>query len=388
VARAVLPAPRRAYWTALVDMPERSIRLTTAVLVPCFAVIGLIAAQSPGGPHTVPRLVLLGLIDATTIPVCLFVARTRLGKLWWREPTGAGQVLTTAFVGYADIGMAAVLFLFIDFEGALYGTALFAIIGVYAGHFTNRLTVIAHVVFTSVVITVLGWLTWRQGTHDTAGAIAKWLVSMLSVNCTLGMLSGFSRGVQRALDTQLDNAARDPLTGLLNRRGLAMWSEQLLDNHSHTVGFVIADLDRFKSVNDRHGHATGDAVLVLASKRLQSVLDADVAIARTGGEEFAVVVAATCEQIVDIAETIRAALHDRHDDIPVTVSVGVSTMSADDPIRGQACDALTAGLRHADIALYDAKRLGRNRVQIYDPRDQFYPLPDRRQRRGHGQPDI
>jgi hypothetical protein len=79
---------------------------------------------------------------------------------------------------------------------------LFAIIGVYAGTFTNRRTVLAHMAFISISSTVQAWLTWRQGHQDAAGVVARWMVSVLSANCTVGMLSGFTRGVQKAPDTQ------------------------------------------------------------------------------------------------------------------------------------------------------------------------------------------
>jgi two-component system, cell cycle response regulator len=369
---------------ALVDVPERSIRLTTAILVPCFAAIGVVAALSPEGPHSPTRLIVVGLIYATTVPVGFVIARTRLGKIWRQEPARHGQFVTMAFVGYADISLSAVLLTFVDRAAGIYGTALFAIIGVYAGHFINRRIVIVHVAFTSIIITVLAWLTWRQGHHDAPGVAARWMVSMLSANCTLGMLSGYTSGVQKAFDTQLDNATRDHLTGLLNRRGLELWAEQLLRTSSQTVGFIIVDLDHFKSVNDSHGHGAGDSVLVLVATRLRDALGADATIARTGGEEFAVVLGKSHEETLDAAHAIRIVVRDLNDEIPVTVSVGVSAVAASESVRNDPIEALSEGLRRADTALYEAKHAGRNRVHVYDqPGDETGSWPDRRQRRGH-----
>ncbi len=113
--------------------------------------------------------------------------------------------------------------------------------------FTPRLVVIGHVVFTSIAITALAVLTWRQGRYDTAAVVARLLTVLLAANSTLMILNAFTRGVQKSFDTQLDNATRDPLTGLLNRRGLELWAEQLLRSHPTRVDFILVDLDHFKA---------------------------------------------------------------------------------------------------------------------------------------------
>jgi diguanylate cyclase (GGDEF)-like protein len=373
---------RRSRPRAPVEVPSRFIRVSTAILVPCFAATGLVEALSPQGPHSTTRLIIVGLVLATTIPVAALMVRPRMWLIGWQQPNRRGQLVTMAFIGYSDLGIAAVLFTFVDHEAAMYGTALFAIIGVYAGQFTNPRTVIVHVAITSVTITALAWLTWQQGHHDAAGIAARWMVSMLSANATLLMLSGFIRGVQKALDTQLDHATRDPLTKLLNRRGLEVRAEQLLQTRSQPIGFVVLDLDNFKSVNDSHGHNVGDMVLVLVGTRLRHVLGPEATIARIGGEEFAVVLDKSREDILDAAHAIRIALHNPHDDVPVTVSVGISTLTIDDDARVDPVNVLSEGLRRADIALYDAKRAGRDRVHAYDPTRDVDSRPERRQRRG------
>lgn len=115
--------------------------------------------------------------------------------------------------------------------------------------FTPRLVVIRTVVFTSIAIRPLAVLTWRQGRYDTAAVVARWLTVLLAANSTLMILNAFTRGVQKSFDTQLDNATRDPLTGLLNRRGLELWAEQLLRSHPTRVDFILVDLDHFKGGN-------------------------------------------------------------------------------------------------------------------------------------------
>lgn len=304
-------------------------------------------------------------ICASTIPVALFIAGTPLRLGWLSQLTRTSQLFTVWFVLYADLGIGLVLLTLSNREAALYGTALFAIVGVYAGYFAPRRYVTAHVVGTSVVITAMAWLTWRAGDHDAAGVFARWMVSILIAHCGLGMLRNFASGVQKALDTQLQDATHDPLTGLLNRRGLDSWAERSLSSPVHCVGFVILDLDHFKSVNDHHGHSAGDAVLVLVGSRLRHMLDDDATIARTGGEEFALVLAADLARSVEVANTMRLALFDPDDDIPVTVSVGVSWLEVTDDARADPVDALKEGLRRADIAMFQAKKAGRNQVCSY-----------------------
>jgi diguanylate cyclase (GGDEF)-like protein len=218
---------------------------------------------------------------------------------------------------------------------------------------------------TSTVITILALLTWHQGLRLALAVASRWVVSMLAANGTVAALSGFTHGMRKAFSTQLNNAIRDPLTRLLNRRGLEMEAIQLLRTSFQSVGFIIIDLDGFKLINDTHGHEAGDTVLALAAERLRRTLGADATVARTGGEEFAVVVKGSEEKTCAVAENVCTILRDENDAIPITVSIGVSTVGDDechDPV-----DALRQGLRRADVALYEAKRAGRNRVRTYQP---------------------
>lgn len=354
---------RRLRRQALADVPERFIRLATAFLVPCFGAIAVIATFSPEGPHTTTRRIIVGLIFLTTIPVGIGIARMYFGRVWRPHPLRRSRLGPILFVVYADIGVSAVLFTFANHATALYGTALFAIIGAFTASFTSRAVVLSHIGVTSVVITTLAVLTWRQGNHDIISVIARWLTSLLSANAVLLMLNAFTRGMQKSFDTQLDNATRDSLTGLLNRRGLELWAEHVLSSRLTRIDFILVDLDRFKTINDTHGHAAGDEVLVLAGRRLAAAVGDHGLLARTGGEEFTVLMT-DCDS-GELSHAIRAAVHDPDDEIPITASVGVATLTFDDITRGDAADALREGPRRADIALYQAKRAGRNRVQTY-----------------------
>ncbi|TLM98317.1 MAG: GGDEF domain-containing protein, partial [Actinobacteria bacterium] len=132
--------------------------------------------------------------------------------------------------------------------------------------------------------------------------------------------------------------------------------------HGGSVGVVSIDLDHFKAVNDRYGHAVGDAVLVEAVKRMHDSMRAYDAVGRVGGEEFLVVapdvdtaeLAALAERVRDTIEHTAVVTTDGQA-LHVTASLGYAHSSGDEEL-----DAL---LKRADEALYAAKRNGRNRTE-------------------------
>jgi len=163
-------------------------------------------------------------------------------------------------------------------------------------------------------------------------------------------------------------AAEDPLTGLANRRQFMLSGARLLDavrRYGRPACLLLADLDHFKAINDRYGHAAGDAVLqAAAGLLLEFRRGADVA-ARLGGEEFAVLLPETeARGAVALAERLRAALAARRIRVPatppaelaITMCVGVAAFTPAD-------QSLDAVLRRADAALYQAKEGGRNLVR-------------------------
>ncbi|KQT61131.1 diguanylate cyclase [Methylobacterium sp. Leaf456] len=151
-------------------------------------------------------------------------------------------------------------------------------------------------------------------------------------------------------------ARTDPLTGALNREGLSLAED------GAAAGVILADLDHFKSVNDRFGHAGGDAVLREFARRAGAVLPASGHLARLGGEEFAILLpghdpTATAALAERLRHGIgRAPVPWKAAAIPVTVSLGVAMRSRD--------ESLHTALERADAALYAAKAAGRDRVRV------------------------
>ncbi len=169
----------------------------------------------------------------------------------------------------------------------------------------------------------------------------------------------------RANVTQsIELAVTDSLTGLHNRRYLDTHLKTLFDranSRGRPLSVLIADLDRFKAVNDTHGHDAGDKVLQQFANRLRkSVRGMDLA-CRYGGEEFVVVMPDTEPEIARIvAERLRSAIAGAPFEtgdgvIKATVSAGLSSLEGRD-------DTVAAMMKRADQALYEAKNGGRNRV--------------------------
>ncbi|ABC91125.1 hypothetical conserved protein [Rhizobium etli CFN 42] len=161
----------------------------------------------------------------------------------------------------------------------------------------------------------------------------------------------------------MQSAATDSLTEAMTRRAFKQEAEQLIAlalRHQHDLSCIVFDIDHFKQVNDRHGHAAGDAVLKAVASACKATLRAGDLFGRIGGEEFAVVLPhVDRDGAVAVAEKIRAAIASQpvrsdHGVLHVTASLGSSALS----IVSKEIETLLA---QADAAMYQAKNGGRNR---------------------------
>lgn len=159
-------------------------------------------------------------------------------------------------------------------------------------------------------------------------------------------------------------AQMDPLTGLNNRRAFydktgALWS--LAVRHAHATSVILLDIDRFKQINDAHGHAHGDAVLKATAAILQQCVRQGDVLARWGGEEFIVFLPETDQAEASIlAERLRVAIADMR--VPYETGASAVTASLGLAQRTSAHLTLDALIAAADECLYQSKQLGRNQV--------------------------
>ncbi len=163
-------------------------------------------------------------------------------------------------------------------------------------------------------------------------------------------------------------ATHDPLTGLANRLAFLDRLEQALVRASaqgHLVAVLYCDLDRFKEVNDRMGHATGDHLLRLVAERLEAQVARTDTVARFGGDEFAVLLDEVRDEdsALDTARRIAESIRDvnAHDGTDVSMSIGMAVSNA-------SADHADALIRDADMAMYRAKSGGRDRVEVFRER--------------------
>ena len=164
-------------------------------------------------------------------------------------------------------------------------------------------------------------------------------------------------------------ASTDPLTGFLNRRSLAEAVEDLLERgekKKRAVAMLIVDLDGFKTINDVHGHLTGDNLLRMTAEVIGKALPKDAIGARLGGDEFAAAFLfdpATPRQVEAVADYIVERMGKPFDlagvHTHISASLGVARSDLD-------CSSVDALLRRADIAMYAAKKLGRGRHVWFD----------------------
>jgi diguanylate cyclase (GGDEF)-like protein len=164
-------------------------------------------------------------------------------------------------------------------------------------------------------------------------------------------------------------AERDELTGLLNRRAIVRKAVEFLSRAREAKGTLIIgliDLDHFKSINDRFGHAVGDQLLQRFAAALRTSLHTREMFGRYGGEEFLVLFPDTSlDQARQAAERLRISLREQRlrvddQDVTVTLSLGLACYEAGDVLFDQVA-------RRADIALYVAKTQGRDRCEVFNP---------------------
>lgn len=215
-----------------------------------------------------------------------------------------------------------------------------------------------------IAVTQVGLMIQRPAVEKYVAVETQLFIATL-VTCLVGSFGVQARQQQYVLQRKLrDEADRDALTGLYNRRFFARISELALKQsrrHARTLSVLVIDIDHFKSINDRHGHDVGDIVIHATARGIVAQLRAVDVAARLGGEEFVVLLdEADTTSASLVAERIRAHVCTlstivESETVQWTISIGVAELHSDDTTMG-------AVVRRADRALYAAKREGRNRV--------------------------
>lgn len=243
----------------------------------------------------------------------------------------------------------------------LYTPMLLMVLGLMEGQRTGVIVGMCIALFMAVTAQI-GSL--RPEVADVALSDPR-IGTLIFLLITVYVFIGNAHAVQQALLEERNKQTRllqvmsntDPLTGMLNRRGLdAAITDMLLKQKP--FGALMIDIDNFKKLNDNYGHAVGDSVLSRVSAVIAlHVRDSDIA-GRWGGEEFLVLCATDeASQILSFGERLRAEIErcSKDGEVSVTVSIGVSRFPLFEPFQNT--------LERADNALYQAKSEGRNCVR-------------------------
>lgn len=329
----------------------RAIQLTISGIVGCVSVFAMI--------------VLLPAASATPVSMTIVFLFAGVGLfwavMWWARPWPT-HWQSRVFIVSADLGIAAIALMSSNWLVGLFAYHCFALVSVYLVFFDGPKPLALHnaAVLTALIVFIA--LNIDEGRIDRTSAAIIFSAAIPIAAVTVVLLVGI-----QLLRNDANKSTTDPMTGLLNRRGLYLHFRGLLHRNEtpgHLVTVIVADLDQFKAINDTFGHAEGDSILVRSAQRIRTAVSSDALVARTGGEEFVVVDLTTPGQDDHIAEAIRGAFSEA-DDVPaVTASLGVHTRERaqhtgpDTDISRLLDEAIT----HADQAMFRAKRAGGNTI--------------------------
>ncbi|WP_433657586.1 diguanylate cyclase domain-containing protein [Nocardia sp. CA-128927] len=284
---------------------------------------------------------------------------------WWLLPwPSAAESLV--WVAVVDLAVTANNVMVQDRLLGALGIVLLVTTGGYVTIFHGLRILAVHIgwsVLSIVLVATLLVIGWPGENPHATGDLALGVgvaFANIAVACVVLPIVQFSHWLLRL------DALSDPLTMLLNRRGLDVHLANLASSTADRAVYVVLfDLDRFKSVNDNIGHAFGDEVLVRTARCLRAAGPPGAVAARTGGDEFVVVgwladgaVGAVAERLRDAIETMAG--------LPITITASVGVAVAD-PVRD--ADPRTGSIyrslfRRADSAMYRAKQLGGNAVVV------------------------
>lgn len=322
-----------------------AVRVVMAVVAGSLALCLLALLNSVDGPRAAIPLAMMWTAFAGGVA----------GAVLWvmRWPT-RGQSLAFALVSSTSVALACLSYP--NPQGGLTGCIAFATAAAYIAFFHGTALVLYNFVLATAVALIVAVRVVDSG-HVALALVDIFLV--LQVNIVMPVAIHV---LVRALGVDLEQADRDPLTGLLNRRALHQHIAKMLaaTDRAHLLVAVV-DLDDFKHINDTYGHQAGDDALVAVGRALgHAVFDTTAVIGRIGGEEF--VVAAACRTADPTLLSRRICKAIAVLPVPVTASVGTSSAEIktldDHEVTLQArIDGLVLA---ADEAMYNAKRAGGN----------------------------
>ena len=320
----------------------------------------ILLMMTPGGADTPAARV------ATSV---VAVAGLIGAGLWWSRgwPRERASYL---FVASLELGHGIVLFSCSSPVVSLLAATWFFLIGDYLAFAHGRPALFLHCAWVGINLLYYGTRAMLQPDADIP--LIVFVVVALTVTLIVTRLFAqlFADALRSDSERSAELAHRDPLTQLLNRRGLDVAAPRMFGaarSDGGMIAVLLIDIDRFKLVNDLHGHLKGDEVLTLLSRRLANSVRRFGLVARTGGEEFVILDRVHPDGIRPMAERLRRVCQNAADEIPVSVSVGAVGLGAADFPSNDPHVLLTNMIIQADAAMYAAKLRGGNQVVLELP---------------------
>jgi diguanylate cyclase (GGDEF)-like protein len=346
------------WWREPVDYPTQVQYFKRAMSGAVQVLIGL----GTGLDAVISAVILLPSASTFTsrVAVAVFVALQAFWAWVWCCRPWPSRRTSLAFVISADVAITAMVLLDASWVMGSFGLSFFSMLSVYLVFFDGPKALAGHVVWILATTAAFAVRVAVEAQFEVFEFTAKTLVSV-------ALVVGTPLGIQAAiwaLRNDAKHSVTDPLTGLLNRRGLHMHVGELGDGRSEDahVLVMVVDLDRFKGINDTFGHAVGDEVLIRTARRIRKAVRGSGLVARVGGEEFVVVDLTEPGRPERIAQRVLSAVAAPADPVPVTASIGVTSVALTHFVAPDtdAAALLETIIAHADHAMFDAKRRGGN----------------------------
>ena len=361
------PSFLKHFWIDVASLNVQRLRQAVSwILVWYFwlaAAIAIIASFFTGGSvlYVALPLAVIGLVTTTTVMADASALRTRL-------------IVTVAINSTWMFG----LYVASDIHNGEY------MLEVHMLYFINTSIIIAYVCWRSVLMTTVAALVhhsvltliqpelvWPSSSYAWWHLMNHYILG--TINCLGGIyiaasLKRFLDHMESARQEAHHRSIHDDLTGLLNRRGLRLAVEKFYQADAPLPDLTLfqIDLDGFKNINDTVGHAAGDRLLVLVGKRLNAIAPPNSIIARIGGDEFVVASPAIdASQQSDFLDGLKNWMQRPHVISKTKLRVGASVGVTHSSISGGNLDGMMVD---ADIALYEAKKAGKNRAVAFHPR--------------------
>ncbi len=292
----------------------------------------------------------------TEWPVVVGAVISMLIAVAWVVGPWPSECVSGLFVIIANAAVFAEIVCCTDAFGAMPGLTLLAANGIYVMLMHGTRALLAHLAFSAVAVVFFTTVAVHQGTAASAEIAVRVLVLVPTVLGLPIVLQVFIM----SLRIGASHALHDPLTLLYNRRGLSS-AVTTLHSPPGPITVLAIDIDKFKSINDTEGHAAGDRVLVAVANAVRDVLPVGGVAARTGGEEFLVVMRGTERDGIRVADRLQSAMTRCEPEIGPTVSIGVAaSMSA----TGWSLGTFEEIAKRADSAMYQAKNAGGGRSVV------------------------